>query len=266
MNLFNKPLIYGITGRTDMLGAFATHAFFARFLADYQGCKLAFNENTIINSFQHVWAREFFLSNDEIVKRHISNRIAISNTIITSFEKPDIDIGETGQVQDKILQIGFNEVIKHSQEKVKEDLLKHLPFQNVVDPSKTIAIHFRSGEIINDKDRYLHSSKYSELISGFKQNMPDKEIIIFTAEIPPIDIDDFKSFEGLKIYLPEEVNELETWRIFIEADILVTARSGFSYVPALLRNENQKTYFAKMWHPKLDYWETWYVDEYHNNI
>ena len=68
--------------------------------------------------------------------------------------------------------------------------------------------------------------------------------------------DDLSTFDGIEIN-SNSPNALETWRIFIEADIFVMTRSSFSHCPALLRLSSQKTYYANFWHFKLDNWIEW---------
>jgi len=258
MTEIKSSVILGITGRTDLLGSFSLKLLHARFIADYTGNKLAFDiKNTDLLSFAETGAKELYLPDDESQRRHLFNRIEISNALIMSLETPEIVLKQPEQ---NLLDIGFDKVIEATQSKIRDDVLRFLPKQDYINISKIIAIHFRSGEIVNIPNRYIHSSNYKKLIDEFKQNLPDKEIIIFTGEIPPKEIDDFTTFDGLRVCIEKELNELEIWRIFIEVDILVVARSGFSYTPALLRNKSQKTYYAKMWHPKLENWETWYDD------
>mmetsp|Transcript_63581 Transcript_63581/g.143431 ORF Transcript_63581/g.143431 Transcript_63581/m.143431 type:complete len:384 (-) Transcript_63581:291-1442(-) len=46
----------------------------------------------------------------------------------------------------------------------------------------------------------------------------------------------------------------EAWGAFIHADVLVTSKSSFSYVPALYRRPDQATVYAPFWHEPLGEW------------
>lgn len=255
--------IFGITGKTDLLGSFSLHVLYARIFADYYGYKLNFNRNTNLHDFSDVGAKDYYLTSQADEGKHFLYRKTISDALITTNDDPTVDIGHASLIEQHILKIGFTESLKKTQNCIREDVLRKLPHQNYIDTTNLIVIHFRSSEVIYMEGRYIHSSKYADLINSFRKNMPEKEIVIFTGSKPPITHDDFTSFDGLKIYYENDVtypNVLEIWRIFIEADILVTARSGFSYTPALLRTPNQTTYAAKFWHTCPDYWNVWNIE------
>jgi hypothetical protein len=255
--------IYGIIGKTDLLGSFSLHLLYARLLAEYYCKKLAFNINTNLLNFSDTGAQDHYLKNKESIDKHIYYRTTISNALITCNEPTYSNIGGTSQIEDILLSIGFDKVLQHSQSQIRDDVLKNIPMQNYIDTSNLIAIHFRSDEVINMTDRYIHSSNYVDIINELRKSMPEKEIIIFTGSRPPIEHDDFNTFEGLRIICENDNNSpnvLQIWRIFIEANILVTARSGFSYTPALLRTPDQTTYYAKMWHSKPHHWKIWYTN------
>ena len=256
-------MIYGITSKTELLGSFSLHVLYARFFADYKGCKLALSENSNINDFSDTGAKDLYLYDEQQYYKHVLYRKTLLNGLITSNEKPNILLGYTTEVENRILEFGFDTVLTFSQKKIRNDVLQQLPNQSYVNPKNIIAIHFRCGEAIYMKGRYIHSSNYYNLIKEFRDNMPDKEIYIFAGKLPPAEYDDLKAFEGIKIFISEEndsPNEIEIWRIFLEAHCFVTARSGFSYTPALLRLPDQLTYYADMWHPKLQWWKTWYTE------
>jgi len=256
-------MIYGITSKTDLLGSFTLHILFARFFTEYKGCKLALSENSDINNFNDTGAKEMYLYDKLQYSKHILYRNFLLNALITSNKNPNMYLGYTGELQNIILELGFDNVITFSQEKIRNDVLQKIPNQNYINPKNIIAIHFRCGEIIHMKDRYIHSSNYYNLIKEFRDTMPDKEIYIFAGQLPPVEYDDLQAFNGIKMFISEQndsPNEIEIWRIFLEAHCFVAAKSGFSYTPALLRLQDQETYYADMWHPKLKWWKTWYTE------
>lgn len=254
--------VWGVTGKTDLLGSFSLHILYARIFCDYFGNKLNFTPETNFKDFTDTGAKNLYLKNKEDYEKHIYFRKTICNALITSNLLPSINIGDTSKIEEQLKKIGFTLSLNKTRDEIRESVLKQLPEQNYLDTTKKlIVIHFRSGEIINMNNRYIHSNNYKDLISNFKRNMPDYKIVVFTSIKPSVEHDDLKAFEGLKIYCENEIqNILQIWRIFIESSIFIIARSGFSYTPALLRKPEQKTYCPTFWHSIPDYWETWFDD------
>ena len=54
----------------------------------------------------------------------------------------------------------------------------------------------------------------------------------------------------------DDAGVYETWKQFMLADILVIARSSFSFVPALMKNKGVILY-RKFWYPPLCHWVEW---------
>ncbi len=253
--------------RTDLLGAFTNHLLFVKLYADYHNYDLYISKNSDINNF------DGFENQDNITYDNVSNenkhdhkinRKIIVDSLIKKIYNNNVNNckiininNDTLSIQGKIEEIGLDKVINDkSINNIRKNLLINLPNKNV-DTNNLIAIHFRSGEIVNMQDRYIHSSKYKPLLENLQHKYSNHKIIIFTSNLPPKHIDDLSTFNNLEIY-SNKPSVLETWRIFIESDVFVMGRSSFSYVPALLRNSNQITYYADFWHPKLKHWETWY--------
>ena len=257
-------VVYIIDGKTDLLGAFTNHLLFARFLAEYHNLKLAFSNTTDLNNISGFENQKKEISNYTKVSNdkkedHIKNRKLIASSLITynnSISSNTNKLGDTMNIQKVLLKIGIDKVINNDSIKnIRQDLLRVLPKTNL-NTSKLIAIHFRSGEIIKMKNRYIHSKEYLHLLQKLKKVYPNHRIIIFTGTLPPKTHDDLITFKGLEIY-SNKPNTLETWRIFIEADVFVMGRSSYSYCPAILRYSSQPTYYKKFWHPKLKSWKNW---------
>lgn len=245
-----------------MLGSFALNIIFSRCLAEYYDVSFGIICGNI-NDFDNTWAKELYLASNDQYTRQIHNRQIILNSFLTSKTLANFDLGSTSDTEKKLLEVGFNYCITKYNDKLRNELIKNLPFQNEINPKGSIVIHFRCGEVLHMDGRYIHSSKYKDIINLFKTTMPEKDIIIICGPIPPVEIDDFSVFEGCKKIVQDvdSLSELAIWRIFLECDILVTAKSGFSYSVALLRDINKTTYYAEMWHTKLDNWITWYKNE-----
>ena len=69
-------------------------------------------------------------------------------------------------------------------------------------------------------------------------------------------MDDLAAFEGT-IHDAGDVDTLTTWAIFVRAEALVTAKSSFSYVAAILRGSKPGTYYRPFWHAPLGHWKAW---------
>ena len=94
-------------------------------------------------------------------KNHIEYRNKIiSLKLIDSYKIFNNNLlPDTRKIENMIKNIGLNNVINDNTiSKIRNDLLYMLPKSNI-NTNKLIAIHFRIGEIINMKDRYIHSKK-----------------------------------------------------------------------------------------------------------
>lgn len=254
---------YLINAKTDLLGAFTEYILFSRFYADYHSKKLCISkESNLDNLYQ--FEKQPDISKYELVSTDTKeDHIKYRKTIVSGLIKCDKYIDNESKtingclkLEKDILKIGLHKIINDkSILNIRNDILKILPHTNI-DTKKLIAIHFRAGEVYSINNRYIHSEKYKDLIKKFKKEYPNHKIIIFTGTLPPKNHDDLSTFEGLEIKSCSP-DPLETWRIFIEADIFVMARSSFSHSPALVRLSSQKTFYAKFWHFKLKHWNTW---------
>lgn len=112
-----------------------------------------------------------------------------------------------------------------------------------------IAIHIRRGDV-DEKlwNRYTENKIYINIINSLKTKYPNYNITIFSEG----KLDDFKDFnlEDNNFKLNLEIKE--TFHSLVNAKILVTSKSSFSYSAALL-NENT-VYYMDFWHKALDNW------------
>lgn len=115
-------------------------------------------------------------------------------------------------------------------------------------PFIDIAIHIRRGDVNKEAhpDRYVDNTDYIKIITGLRNKYPERKITVFSEGT----VDDFKGLEADVFTLNGSVTE--TFHSLVQAKILVTSRSSFSYAAALL-NENTVYYFP-FWHKKLDHW------------
>ena len=128
---------------------------------------------------------------------------------------------------------------------------------------KYVAVHYRAGEIINVTglggvgNRFVLSREYGPVLAAVRKAHPGLPIHVFTSMLPPAEVDDLAAFEGCTIHGASDVGTLTTWAIFVRAEALVTAKSSFSYVAAILRGSKPGTYYRPFWHAPLGHWKAW---------
>jgi hypothetical protein len=195
------------------------------------------------------------------------------------FHSPFISMEHNVNVADlnKFIGINNNELIKNNLLPQPEDTIIVKPIADEVHWSKTpsiyytdkvlklirqyyystakpdvgnidIAVHVRRGDVDPANPRFTGNSFYQNLISSLKQKYPSREIIIFSEG----ELEDFKDFGLNKDQFRLNLDVAETFHSLVVANVLVTARSSFSYTSAIL-NENT-VYYQDFWHKKLDHW------------
>ncbi len=114
-------------------------------------------------------------------------------------------------------------------------------------PARYLAVHFRAGEITKFKDRYLHSGAFAALLEREQGPLP---VFVFTSDAPPREVDDLCCFRapGRTVVTEREASAVETLAALAHATVLVTARSSFSYVAALVRAPHLRTLWTPFWH------------------
>jgi len=108
-----------------------------------------------------------------------------------------------------------------------------------------IAVHIRRGDVTlctdNARRRYFTNSHYLRLLDDLVANLtgPYKVTIYSESEITKLkrykQYENFDEFVERNYTLSLDDKLEDVWRAFVEADILVMAKSSFSLVPAILR-------------------------------
>jgi hypothetical protein len=114
-----------------------------------------------------------------------------------------------------------------------------------------IVIHIRRGDVNAfdfDRFRFTPNKNYVSLIKYFKKKHPNYSICIYSQG----KIEDFGELQmpGVAFDLRGEVTEV--FHSFVQAKILVTAKSSLSYAAALLSNNS--IYFMPFWYYPLKRW------------
>lgn len=136
-----------------------------------------------------------------------------------------------------------------------------------------IAIHVRRGDILLDPNnpnlvmRYLSNDYFdkvlSETISHFSATSKKPIHIYFFSQGSPQDYPEFEKFENLHWCL--DMSAQDSFLHMVNADILITSKSSFSYKPALLNKNGIKICPQNFWH---GYPETpdWIMTDNYGNI
>jgi len=113
-----------------------------------------------------------------------------------------------------------------------------------------IAIHIRRGDVNMEKfpERYTSNSYYNKIIKFLNLKYPSYNIAIFSEGSK----EDFAELSGKNLTFRLNKSIEETFHSLVSADILVTAKSSFSYSAAIL-NANQ-VYYLDFWHKPLNHW------------
>lgn len=116
-------------------------------------------------------------------------------------------------------------------------------------PPTDIVIHIRRGDVgPHAPDRYTSNTDYVAIIQMLKATYPNRLITVHSEGY----LDDFKELipEGVDIRLNDPI--AVSFHCMVMANVLVTAKSGFSYTAGIL-NKN-KVYYIPFWHNPLDDW------------
>jgi hypothetical protein len=179
--------------------------------------------------------------------------------------KKYIDISNNSKILLKILKphnIIFNNdtSLLNKSIKILRTYLKipDLPYYNIPNSIKKIAIHVRRGDVdpVNYPDRFVPIEKYIKIVNKFNKLYSNSKIFIIT-EIDEKNKDEFNVFNSQKEYnnvkILANIDVIESLGYMIKADILVTCKSSFSYIPAIY-NQNI-VYYIDFWHKPLDNWK-----------
>jgi hypothetical protein len=122
-------------------------------------------------------------------------------------------------------------------------------------PGRTnVAIHIRRGDVdnIEHPTRFTPIEVYANIIDHFLKAIPNVNICIFSEENEK-NRNEFKILkEKNHVQVLVNLDMLNTFEHLVCADLLITSRSSFSYIAALL-NPNRIIYMD-FWHPPLERW------------
>ena len=121
-----------------------------------------------------------------------------------------------------------------------------------------VAIHIRRGDIVADQlwRRFTPNAYYSSVIRQLKTLLEDQpfRVHIFSETKPKPSLldEDFSPFEDLGCCMHLDEDVFETVHHLVTADVLVTSRSSFSYVPGVL--SRGVVLYEPFWHSPMSSW------------
>jgi hypothetical protein len=165
---------------------------------------------------------------DFTIVRNVQNFTGIIR--ITKKEIENIDIIENEQKiyfflrkPDKLFTKKMLKKVKHYYYSVPKPIIKE----------QDIVIHIRRGDVSAFnvyKNRFTSNKNYVSLIKYFKKKYPKYTICIYSQG----EIEDFGELQMLGVNFDLNSETTKVFHSFVQAKILVTAKSAFSYTAALL--------------------------------
>lgn len=192
------------------------------------------------------------------------------NMSLRKIDKKDqiIDGGKLFDAED-ILKIVQKNIDKYCTDEWKKDVTKR-----IIDKKwkNNLSVHIRRGDVNkkNHPGRYLDDNVYISIIKNIIVDKPDLTISLHSQKPFNGNLREYKKCiadSKMTIHLDTTTKSnnrdgmnkmmdsiLKDWKIMINSGVLLTSKSSFSYVPALL-NINE-VHYIPFWHPKLKNWIT----------
>jgi len=266
-------LYFTYIGSNDGLGAQYQRIMSVISLAEKYGCEYV---HTKIKTMSHLpdieylekieeyfqISKHFKDVNDVIYDETINIVFDISNEIIESYKKKakDKNILMGAVVCYDMIDRVYNgsSIYNYGMSKI-QTIKKDIPIPEYNNnQNKNVAIHIRRGDVTSFEkypDRYILLSFYQIILNKMNVRYPDSNIFIFT-EITPEDRNEFNEFQNRNpsVKILADIDVLTTLEYLIKADILVMAKSSFSFVAGLYNTNT--VYYIDFGHLKLERWIT----------
>jgi hypothetical protein len=185
--------------------------------------------------------------------------IALQKKIIASYSNQKV-VFVAEQDQGYTDQFGVMEVIKEKFHTAPPRKLDQLIFDS---KNFNIAIHVRRGDIVIGQDnqnpnlllRWQENNYFEKVLFTVLENLKtEKPIAIYLfSQGETTDFPEFRKFDNLHFCL--EMNAQDSFLHMVNADLVITSKSSFSYKPALLSN-GIKVCPQNFWHryPQTEDW------------
>jgi len=127
--------------------------------------------------------------------------------------------------------------------------IKDIFWKGKHEPMKCIAVHIRRKNIHDSRDMgtQVPDAYFLKWIGEMKKDYPDLPVHIYSQG----KAENFQAFQSFHLYLNESVED--TFTDLVQAQVLMTSPSSFSYSAALLSRGT--VYFHPFWHQPLPHWK-----------
>lgn len=118
--------------------------------------------------------------------------------------------------------------------------------------ARVLSAHVRRGDVKTvgrASFRYTPNSEILESIGGLVAANQDVQVVIFSNGT----LAELQEFVDRGWEVRNELDAIETFRCLIESDVLVMAKSSFSYVAGLV--SSGEVWYENFWHPPLPSWK-----------
>jgi hypothetical protein len=123
-----------------------------------------------------------------------------------------------------------------------------------------VVVHIRRGDVnpcVKSPVRYTPNSQYMDVLEQYLPHNDDSDTLrkvrvsIFSEKQSHESFDVFAE-KNYSLFLDTDL--VDVWRALVTADVVVMAKSGFSYVPTLL-NGKAKVWYDPFWHGPVPGWQ-----------
>ena len=189
---------------------------------------------------------------DEIIDYMAFNKFRRNDTDITG-EIRTLDVSEPyDYVQQNMYHVFKSSLFQQYKEFFYRDKKNRYnkEYINVAIHIRRLSTFDRENNLFEFRRHGVTNKDYLDKINLIRNKYINKKLIFHIYSQGGIS--NFQEFisEDIVLHLNEKV--LDTFTDLIFADILVTCRSSFSYVAALL--SNNEVYYLPFWHPPLNHW------------
>jgi hypothetical protein len=137
-----------------------------------------------------------------------------------------------------------------------DSFIDHLRSRVSIDTTcinNNVVIHIRRGDVnlTDHPKRYTEIDYYIDLIRQINEHSSRFNIMIH-SESQNLSVDEIQKLESVGAQLHLDADLLTAWDDMIRAEILILAKSSFSYVPAILCTGT--VVYTPFWHQKLHKW------------
>ena len=243
-------LTYNINFEKDGLGAQYSRVIDIYCLAKFIGAKYVHTPILVVDHLNNEYSKEvnnhFGLSIFERGTNGIPETYdeEIEIKILSNLEQLNVHINEKnvlikiGLAMYVLAELQERSTIYDEGMKDLRLLKKKLELPEFEKDKTNVAIHIRRGDI-NEKsgdERFTNDEHYIKIINVINKKYNNANICIFT-EKEGINIDVFLTSPNVKIL--HDIDVLQTFEYFCNADVLIVAKSTFSYLPALYNTSNE---------------------------